>query len=333
MPTKKERFDADLSAIVFQTNAGLSNLRMDEEREDANETVYFARQLEFVRSRVYDIKRPPLSAQARFPIDQEVPDWAETVTYVMFDAAGIAKIIASYADDLPMVGVSGQEFSSPIRSLGIAYGWSTAEIRAATRSRLNLRTEKAVMARRGNDIKVNQIAWFGDTVSNLPGFLTNPNIPSYTVPADGTGSSKLWSTKTPDQKIRDMNGIINQVKSQSLGVHNATELWLPIDQDSDIASTARSSTSDTTIKEFFLKNNPGVTIHTVVELKNVAALSNLNVMVAIENRLENLELVLPMPFGEQPPQANNLSWKVPCESRVGGVIVRYPFAMAIGTGI
>jgi hypothetical protein len=333
MPTKQERFDQDLNTITFLVNAGQSDLRMDAEREDANETIYFARQLEYVRSRVYDIKRPKPSALERFPIDSEAPEWAETITYTMYDATGIAKIIASYADDLPMVGISGQQFSSPVRSLGIAYGWSTAEIRAASQAKLNLKTEKALMARKGNDFKVNQIAWFGDTVSGLPGFLTNANIPAYTVPADGTGASKLWSNKTADQIIRDMNGIVNQVKTQTVGVHKATELWLPITQATYIGSVPRSSTSDTTIREFFTKNNPGVTIHEIPELTNVSVLSNLNVMVAIENNLENLELILPMAFREYPPQVENLSWKVPAESRSGGVVIRYPLAMALGTGI
>lgn len=328
MGTKQQRYDEDLGAIQFQVNGGVARL-------DANETIYFARQLEFVRSRVYEIKRPNLSAFEAFPIDTSVPDWAETVTYTMYDATGLAKIIASYADDLPMVGVNGKQFTNPVRTLGIAYGWSTAEIRAAAASRLNLRTEKAVMARKGNDIKAHQIAWYGDTVAGLPGFLTNANIPAYTVPADGTGASKAWSTKTADQIIRDMNGVVNQVRTQSLGIHAANELWLPLSQSTYINSVPRSTTSDTTILQFFRENNPDVTIRTYLELANVTVggYGGQNLMVAIEKNLENLEFVIPMPFSEQPPQANNLSWKVPCESRVGGVVVRYPLAMAIGAGI
>jgi len=336
MTTKQQRYDADLNAITFQANAGMGGLDIvDGVRQDANETVYFARQLEYVRSRIYDIKRPPLSAFQAFPIDTEVPEWAETFTYTMYDATGLAKIIASYADDLPMVGVNGRQFTNPVRSLGIAYGWSTAEIRAAAASRLNLRTEKAVMAKKGNDIAAHNIAWYGDTVAGLPGFLTNANIPQYTVPADGTGASKAWSTKTADQIIRDMNGIVNQVTTQSLGVHRATELWLPLNQSTYINSVPRSGTSDTTILQFFKDNNENVTIKTYLELANVTVggYAGQNLMVAIERTLENIEFVIPMPFSEQPPQANNLSWKVPCESRVGGVVVRYPLAMAIGAGI
>lgn len=321
MPT---RYDEDLAAI--QLAAPQFNF-------DANESIYFARQLEYIRPKIYDVKRPLLSALALFPVDTSVPEWAETVTYTMYDATGIAKIIASYADDLPMVGISGKQFSSPVKSLGDAYGWSTAEIRAAAATNTPLKSKLATMAKRGHDIKVNQIAWYGDTDANLPGFLTNVNIPAYTVPADGTGATKTFSTKTPDQILRDMNGVVNSVFTQSKGVHKANQLWMPQDQFTYIHNTIRGSNSDATIAKVWGDANPGVTLKAVLELDAVTTMSNQDVMVAIENSVENLQLVLPMVFREYPPQPNNLSFKVPCESRVGGVVIEYPLAMAIGAGI
>lgn len=326
-----KRFDSDIEHIGQLAEASGSSYRLD-----ANETVFFARQLEFIRSKVFDTKRPPMSALEVFPIDTSVPEWAETVTYRMYDATGVAKIIANYADDLPFVGVQGKEFSSSIKSLGDAYGWSVQELRAAAATGYPLKSNKAVMAKRAHDIAVNQIAWFGDANANLPGLLTNANIPAYTVPADGTGSSKLWTTKTADQIIRDMTGIVNTVFTQSKGVHKATELWLPNANFVLVNSTVRGTTanpSPDSILAVFLKNNPGVRVRNLLELENVAALSNLNVMVAAENSLENYQLILPMVFKEYPPEAQNLAWKVLCESRVGGVVIEYPLAFAIGTGI
>lgn len=318
------RYDEDLESIEEQSHLM---------RIDANETVYFARQLEYIRPKIYDIKRPLLSAFTTFPIDTSVPEWAETFTYRMYDATGIAKIIASYADDLPMVGVNGKEFSYKVKSLGDAYEYSTAEIRAGAATNLNLTAKKAVMAKKGHDIAVNRIAWFGDADANLPGFFTNTNIPLVTIPADGTGTTKTFSTKTPDQIIRDMNSVVNAVVVQSKGVHTANELWLPLAQYTYIRNTIRGSQSDATIWKVWTDANPGVAIKYKLECAAVAAYSSLDIMVAIENTEENLQMVLPMPFKEMPPQANNLAWKIPCESRVGGVVIEYPFAMAIATGI
>ena len=226
-------------------------------RLDANESVYFARQLEYIRPKIYDIKRPKLSALEVFPIDRSVSEWAETVTYRMYDATGVAKIIASYADDLPMVGINGKEYTSRIKSLGDAYGWSTAEIRAAAATNTPLKAKLAVMAKRGHDIAVNKIAWFGDAAANLPGFLTNVNIPIYTIPATGTGSSKAWANKTPDQILADLNGITNSVYVQSNGVHKANEVWMPLGASTYIKNTIRGSNSDATIWKVWSDSNPG----------------------------------------------------------------------------
>lgn len=325
MPT---RFDSDLADIQAIGNSA--------ERLDANESIFFARQLEYIRPKIYDVKRPRLSALEVFPIDTSVPEWAETITYRMFDSTGVAKIIASYADDLPMVGINGKEFASKVKSLGDAYGWSAHEIRAAAATNTPLKSRLAVMAKKGHDIAVNRIAWFGDADANLPGFLSNTNIPVYVVPSDGTGTSKLWSTKDGDQIIRDMTGIVNAVTTQSLGIHKANELWLPLDEftfvNSKVRGTSANPNADTILK-VFQTNNPGVRVRSILELADVATYSGLNVMVAIENSEENLQLVLPMPFKEYPPQAQNLAWKVPCESRIGGVTIEYPFAMAIASGI
>ena len=321
MPT---RYDEDVQAIQAYAEV---------QRMDANETVFFARQLEYIRPKIYDVKRPKLSALELFPIDTSVPEWAVTVTYTMYDATGIAKIIASYADDLPMVGINGKQFSSSVHSLGDSYGWSTGEIRAAAATNTPLSSKLAIMAKRGHDIAVNKIAWFGDADANLPGFLSNANIPAYTIPATGTGTSKLWSTKTPDQILADLNGVVNAVFVQSKGVHKVNEVWLPLAQFAYIKNTIRGANSDATIFKVWSDANPGITVKPVLELAAVAAQSGLDVIVAIDNSVENLQLILPMPFREYPPQANNLAWKVPCESRVGGVVIEYPFAMTIGNGI
>lgn len=302
-------------------------------RLDANESIHFARQLEFIKSQAYDVKRPQLSALQLFPVDSSVPAGAETLTYRQYDQVGMAKVIANYADDLPRADVTAKEFTSPIRSVGISYGYSVQEIRASAFAGTSLDAKKMRAAQRGHEMKINQLAWNGDAASGIPGFLTNANIPEYTVINDGTGSTKTWSTKTADQILRDMNGIVNSVFTVTKGVHRPNELWIPQAQYALISSTARSSTGDTTILEFFLQANPFVErVIPVVELTG-AGTGGIDVMVAAENNAENFQLVIPMAFMQHAPQLDNLEYKVPCESRCGGVIMPYPLAFAWGEGI
>lgn len=297
-------------------------------RLDANEGIFFARQLEFIRPKAYDIKRAPLNAIALMPVDTSTPAGAEYITYRQYDQVGIAKIIANYADDLPRADVTAKEFTSPVRGIGDSYGYSVQEIRAAQYTGTDLSSKKQAAARRAHDELINRLAWNGDTVSGLPGLLSNANIPGYTVPADGTGTSKLWVNKTPDLIIRDMNGITNQVTTQSKGIHKANELWLPLEQFTYIGSVPRSSTSDTTILEFFRLNNPGVTVKPVLEMDLANAGGTLDAMMALENSIDNYQLNIAMLFLQHAPQQRNLEFVIPCESRFAGVTIEYPLAFA-----
>lgn len=295
-------------------------------RLDANEGVFFARQLEYLRPLAYDVKRAPLSALRVMRVDTSIPEGAEYVTYNQFDQAGVAKIIANYADDLPRADVSGKQFQAPIRSIGVSYGYSVQEIRAANYVGTNLDARKQAAAKRAHDEAINRFAWAGDPISGLPGFLSNPNIPTYVIPATGTGSLKLWTTKTPDQILADMNGLVNQVRFQSKGIHTANQVWMPLEQYTLIKTMARSSMSDTTVMEFFLANNPGVSVEPIIELDGANA--GLDTMIALENDSDNYVLQIAMMFRQHAPQQRNLEFVIPCESRFAGVAVFYPLAFA-----
>lgn len=302
-------------------------------REDAGETIFFARQLEYIRSTTYDVLRPKLSAYDLFPIDTSVPAGAATITWRQWDSVGTAKIIASYADDLPHADISALEMNTPIRSIGDSYGFDVQEIRSAQFTGMNLSAKKAMAARQVHDLLINRLAFSGDAVSGLPGFLTNVNIPVYVIPADGTGASKTFASKTPDQIIRDLNGIANSVFTLSNGIHRPGDLWIDLGNYAYISSTRLGTNTDTTILDFFLANNPFVTrVVPVFELGGAGA-GGANLIVAAENDISNYQMNITMPFMQHPVQPKNLYFEVPCESRFGGVTIERPFAFAIGSGI
>lgn len=301
-------------------------------RFDANESVFFARQLEYVKSQTYDIKRVALSALTLMPVSTAIPEGATTHTYRQYDGVGMAKVIANYANDLPRADVTGKEFTSVIRSIGNAYGYNVQEIRSALFAGVNLNGKKAMMATRAHEEKINQLAFAGDTEHGLPGLLSNPNVPEVTLAADGTGSSKTLASKTTDKMVRDVNALINRVLTQSKGAHRVTDVWMPIEQHTLLSTTQNSVASDTTVLEFLQKNHKGVTFTSVVELDGAGA-GGTDRMYAIENSSMNWQLEIPMMIKQYSPQQNGLEFEVPVESRFAGVIIEYPLAFAFADGI
>ena len=96
-------------------------LRFDS-AEDA--AVFFARELDYIKSQTYDRLYPEFTALTLFPVTHEVPEGAETVTYYSYDKTGMAKIISNYATDLPRVDVKGEPTTVPVKSIGDSYGYS-----------------------------------------------------------------------------------------------------------------------------------------------------------------------------------------------------------------
>lgn len=302
-------------------------------KTDGDETVFFLRQLEYIKAKTYDTKYPELKARALIPMSFEAGAGANSITYRQFSITGIAKIIANYAQDLPRVDVFGKEFVAMIRSLGDSYGWTVQEIRAAQMAGTPLEQRKANAARRGILSRENAIAWWGDADSGLGGMLNNPNITTVSIPADGTGASKKWTDKTPTLILRDLNLMADTPTNVSKGIESADTMLLPLAQYQLIFNTPRSDTTDTSIGKWFLDNTPHIkNIEWLGEL-DVQTNGNDNYCVVYTRSPDKLTLEVPVDFEQFPVQERNLEFVVPCHERIGGVIIYYPLSIAIGGGI
>ncbi len=304
---------------------------------DAGETFFFSRELEYIKSKSYDIEFPEMKAFKHIPISTEAGEGAQSITYAQFEETGFARIIESYADDLPRADIRGKEYTSPVKSVGVSYGYSVQEIRAAIYVGRSLTQRQANAARRANDQKINRLAWFGDDTYRILGLINNTNIPANFVANTGSGSTTQWVNKTPDQILIDMNSVTNSISAVTKGVEMPNTLLLPIPQYTLIASTPRSSVSDTTILEYFIQNNPFVTtVDWVPELTGAGPVVDdvaTDIFIVFDKNPDKLTMEIPMPFTQYPPQERGLEFVVPCESRYGGIIIYYPLSLTIGEGI
>lgn len=304
---------------------GFSNL-------DEGESIFFARELEHVKAKTYDIKFPELKARALFPLEFEANAGAETITYEQYDQVGMAKIISNYADDLPRADVKGKEFTSKVRTIASSYGYNYDEIQAASMAGKPLTTRKANAAKRAHLVLENKIAFFGDATHNITGFLSNPNIQEVVLAADGAGASTTLASKTADLMIRDITSLFTAVHDVSKGVEVANVLMMPIGQYNLIANT-RLPDSDMSVMKWVMENNPHLQeIVWVTELKGAGAGAT-DKMVAYRRDPDALTMEIPSEFKQLPVQEKNLEYIVPTHHRFGGVLIYYPLSVAYADGI
>lgn len=303
---------------------------------DADQAVFFQRQLEYIKSQSYDVKYAELKARMLFPVSNEAGPGITTITYRTYDQVGAAKIINAYANDLPRADVAGKETTFPVRSIGTSFGYNLDEIQASQLTGLQLDQRRANAGSRAVEQQHNSIAFFGDATSGLPGFFSNPNIPTGAVVDPGGGTE--WVNKTPDQILFDVNDLFADIFETTLMVEQGNTLLLPPAQWSYISSTARSANSDTTILMYLVQNSPYLnSVSDIIPVNECSAAQNpeyaADVMVAYDRNPDKLTMEVPVELEWLPVQEKNLEFVVPGRSRFGGVIVYYPLSAAIASGI
>jgi hypothetical protein len=315
-----EEFHAWLSQEMWRRNIHM----------DAGETAALARQLEHIYAQTYDIRYAELKARRFIPIDTSVDSGAEFYTYRQWNMFGMAQIIANYADDLPRVDALAKEFPAPIKSLGASYGFSIQDMRRAAMSNSQLENRRAKAARRAHEQAVDAIGALGNADAGLGGFLNNANVPII------SPDNAPWSAATSLQIVADLNKLVNSIVTATLETFVPDTVLLDNASFQIINTQPMSSTgdSDKTILRWFLENNPYITNIDQWNKLNTAGVAAATRLVAYQRSEEVLALVIPQEFEQFPPQAKNLEFVVPTHSRIGGVRVQYPLAIAYmdGTG-
>lgn len=343
MATKHKSFNRNEARILRDSGIAEAIRASEGVRFDSAEeaSVFFARELDYVKSQSYDVEYPELTALNLFPITNETDEGAETVTYYTYDKKGFAKIIDNYSDDLPRADADGKPTTATVKSLGASYGYSVQEMRASRLAGKNLDARKAEAARWAIDSETNKIAWRGDDTSGLMGVLsTGQSIPLYTIQADANSKLK-WTEKDPDAILDDINGMAKQVARTTKNVERPDTLCIPADVYMHI-STKRIPHTATSVLNYLLENSPYIkNIVSAAELDDdavetnpyAAASGGQGVAFLFKNDKKKLSLENPMAYKQYTAQAKNLETIVPCESRTAGVIVYYPLSCLIAVGV
>lgn len=302
-------------------------------KADAGETAAFARSLEFIMTKTYDVRYTGLKARKFIPVDSSVPSGAESFTWRGWDWTGMARILANFADDLPKVDAQAAEVTQGIKSIGAQYGYTLQDLRAAAmQPGMSLDQRRAQAARRAIENKIENIAAKGDTLAGLPGFLNNSNVPLLT--AGGGVITGNFKASTPSQVLQDLHAIANQVVVTTKESHTPNTMLFPIGLFSYLSTTAMSVNDNRPIMKVFLENSPYITdVDQWAFLDTANAAGNGFRIVCYEKSDEVLGLVIPQEFEQLPPQPKGLSFEIPCHSRNGGVSIRYPLAIIYADGV
>lgn len=301
---------------------------------DAEQSAFFARQLESVKTQTYDEKTRPLKLLEAIPKDTSVHPGADEMIWRSFKGIGVARFLNDYTmGNVPKANVIGTENRVKIQTFGEGFDYTVHEMNQAALTGMNLNARKAIEVRKHVEQLMNRTAASGASDYNLRGLLNYSGITEYTVPNDGTGSTKTWATKTPDQIIRDIRGLIDAVEVTTKGVEVPDTVYLPQAKFSYLASTRTGSSGDKTLLSFIKENFPQITRWDwLPELTGFGAGGTDRMFVG---RLtpDAVQFCMPKALDFVAPQPRGLVWENYAYGRCGGVVIYYPLAFAFGDGI
>jgi len=307
---------------------------------DANESIFFNRELETIRAKSYDVKYDDnFKMLALLPISMEGDPLDTQITHRVYSRVGVAKMGGGdYATDFPSVDVFGSEVTVKVYPIHASYKYNKDEIARAARANKPLEQMRANAARKAIDKKLNDVAMNGDTVTGATGLFNAPGISSYTVPEGATGSKTNWETKTADEILADLYGISNYIITSTKGIEIPDIIALPLTSYQLIERKRLSSDSEKTVLNYFLENSKNIKqIVWFNELETFAPNDVLydsnKAMFCWKNDADHLVLDLPMPYTQEELWVDGMEYVVPCRARTAGVTVFFPLSVCVAKGI
>jgi hypothetical protein len=310
--------DIEKQIVLFLRSTG---------RFDAGETAFIARELLALKAKLYNVEYPTLMARELFPTASDVEPYAENIAYQQFDVYGKAKLVANDATDLPKVDASKKEFQTPVRTLGDAYSFTWLDMQRSAKMRQPLVETRARRARSAIEEGIDDVLAFGDADSGLLGG-TNHSVPTI------TAAAAAWAGATAQQIYDDMANALIRIITNTKGIHRGNTIGLPLASYAIAATKPWNATNATnlTVLQFFLQNNPGVSVVPWYKLDTAGA-GGVKRMMVYDKNPDVIEGQVPLDFYEFPPQATGLAMVINCIARVGGVQVRYPKAIEYVDGL
>ena len=315
----------DMNRIVhhaFEAMAG--------ERLDANETAAHVRSLTQVMAKPYEVKYPAIKWRDIFEINTSISTGAKAHTYMLYDQLGNADIVNDLGGEFPNADTVGTETISTIKSIGSSYSYSIQDMRSAQFAGINLEAMKGVVARKIIERKCDSLAAVGDARYGLTGIANYAGLNLVTKGVQTAGTT--WATATPSEILADVNALYNQVWSSSNGEHEPNTLLLGPTGFGRISTLRLDTFNMLTVLQYLKNSLPWLKrIDFWQPLATASAGGKERIMLG-EFGGETAQPVIPQDFEQFPPQAINLTFKILCHLRWGGMSVRYLNAFAAMDG-
>lgn len=296
-------------------------------------------QTSYIEAEAYRIQYPEIIYSQLIPIDTSAGEWVKSITYFSLDRVGQAKWMNHMANDMPYADINRNKFEAPVELAGIGYTYTLEELgQTMMIPGLNLTGERAEAARFAYEMFMDNLALRGSTDKASTGLFNNPNVTVVTARAGASGST-LWSKKTADEIIQDVQDALTGVYTGSLTVEMADTVLMPIGELQKLANVRIPNTYGNALDYLARYNIYTFTTGAPLVLRGVLGLESAGAdgggrMIVYRRDPRVLKMHVPMPHRFLPVfQRSALAFDIPGIFRTGSVEIRRTGAIRYIDGI
>lgn len=316
-------------------------------RLDAFDIAFLNRELRHVDPVSYPTLFAGLLGRRYIPLIEGISPLKDEYQWTQATIVGDAKIGAPGASDMTRVSVSYTANVSSIRQIPVTMSWTIREIKqsaAYANGKLQddtIRAAMSVVARKRD----NMLA-LGLTGTNIGGLLNATGVNTTSAATKtGTGAGTLWIRAvpvSPDEILADIAKMVSNVRTQlkqatlAPGGDNmpAFARWVLLLDEANytyISQTPRSATSDKTILQWAMSQNPWLESIEEWNQCDTAASGN-HLAVLYPRDVMCVGCICPSEWEMEPYQYEGHNVVVPASGSCGGTVVKYPVALQYMTG-
>ncbi len=320
----------DAHAKAFNPSSLGTDARWRFDNMDAAEGYFTARQLEYMRPGIIEVKYPELKGAQLIPVNVGGNNGDATYTATVMDRVGQAQVASDMRGDIPRVDVKTTQVTTKYFSILLSYGYSVQEARAAMAANMPLLPSKAMACRLGVETTFDDILFMGNTVTASLGLLTQSSAGSYTTLA-GAAGTKTMETKTPDEMLLTLTGSSSKIVTDSMGAFIPNQMVLPYTTWEFCNNKRVGDGTSMNVLPYFIANNPHVKN---VDFSQKGESANATKGgwtgkrgVVYKKDPASLEAPVSQPFEQFAPQQDGLDIVTICHLRSAGVILLQPPSM------
>jgi len=167
--------------------------------------------------------------------------------------------IGKATDQIGGLSVDIGKYLQPLRLWGLEVKYSIPELESAAKMGRPIDAQKYEALKLKHQMDIDEQVYVGDANTGDTGLINNAGVTNVSNLPNGAGGSPLWSQKTPDEILADVNAAITSAWATSAWAVMPTKMLIPPAQFGYISTKTISSAGTVSILKYLLENNILVT--------------------------------------------------------------------------